>query len=79
MKIDEFHPGDVVFLEHSIAGLPYPTGVYAIWRITEGLVVLSLVSENADGLYGIDNPYTISAEDLEAFTLTSEKARVPGH
>jgi hypothetical protein len=72
----KFTPGDVLFLEHEIAGLPYPTGYYVLRILTEGAAIVSLVSNDAQGLYAIDNPYTISAEDLSAFKATGERARL---
>ena len=68
--------GDVLFLKHSVAGIPYPTGIYALRVLTEASVIVSLVSSDAAGLYAVDNAYAISAEDLPAFTATGAKARI---
>lgn len=69
-------PGDVLFLEREIAGIPWPTGLYVLRVLTEGAAIVSLVSEDGAGLYAIDNPYTISREDMGAFTKTGERARI---
>jgi hypothetical protein len=72
----DFQPGDVVFLEHSIAGVSYPTGYYVLCSLTEAAGSIALVGQDADGLYAIDNRYSISVEDLSAFSATGERARV---
>ena len=69
-------PGSVLFLERPVAGLPYATGVFVLVHMTQGAVVVALVSQDERGLYGIDNTYTISTEDITNFTATGEKARV---
>jgi hypothetical protein len=72
----DFQAGDVLFLERPVFGIPWPTGYYVLRVLTEGCAIVSLVSGDADGLYAIDNPYTISTEDLGAFSRTGEKARI---
>lgn len=76
MLLAPFEPGDILFLERSIAGIPWPSGYYVLQAITEGTATVALVSQDAQGLYGIDNPYTISVEDLGAFSPTGQKGRV---
>jgi hypothetical protein len=71
-----FKPGDVLLLEHEIPGIPYGTGIFVLRLLTEGVAIVSLVSNDAKGLYAIDNPYTISREDLGAFSDTGERARI---
>lgn len=75
MKTQAFEPGEILSLERSIAGIPYPSGYYVLTGVTEGTATLSLVSQDANGLYAADNPYTISIEDLGAFSPTGQKAR----
>lgn len=71
-----FQSGDVILLEYSIPGIPYPTGVFVLTSLTELKASLSLVCSDANGLYAIDNPYTILREDLAAFSHTGERARL---
>ena len=76
MQKPHFRPGEVLFLEREIPGIPYPTGYYVLVASTEGTATVSLLSSDAKGLYAIDNPYTVSAEDLPAFRATGERARL---
>jgi hypothetical protein len=76
MENSSFELGDVILLEHEIPGIPYETGIYVLLSITALKATVSLVSQDAQGLYGIDNPYTIMREDLAAFTFTGERARI---
>lgn len=71
-----FKSGDILFLEREIPGIPYDTGYYVLTLLTEGLAIVSLVSNDAQGLYAIDNPYQISREDLGAFSATGKQARL---
>ena len=75
MEAADYKPGDVLLLEHAIAGIPWPTGCFVLCSRTEASATVALVSEDAEGLYAIDNPYPISAEDLASFTPTGVQAR----
>ena len=75
METRTFEPGDVILLEHEIPGIPYETGIYVLLSLTELKATVSLVCTDTQGLFGIDNPYTIMREDLAAFTHTGHRAR----
>jgi len=76
MENQTFELGDCILLEHEIPGIPYETGIYVLLSLTELYATVSLVNNDANGLYGIDNPYTILREDLAAFTPLGERARL---
>ena len=67
---------EVLFLEHAIPGLPWPTGYFVLHRLTPGIAILSLVYQDEEGLCGTGEIFTVSVEDLTAFSRTEEKARV---
>ena len=68
--------GDVIFLERSIAGLPYPTGYWVLVSATVGSVEIALVSQDGQGMYAIGNRFQIYPEDLGAFSSTGLTARL---
>ena len=76
MENNSFMIGEVILLEHPIAGVPWSTGCYVLCVQTEATATIALVCQDNKGLYAIDNPYQISVEDLAAFTPTGVMARV---
>ena len=69
--------GDVLFLERPIAGIDWPTGYYVLHRLTQGIAVLSVLSQDAQGMCATSTTFTVSVEDLASFSVTRERARVP--
>ena len=76
MEIRPFGPGEVLLLEYPIPGIPYASGIYVLLAQTELKATLSLVSNDDNGLYAIDNPYEILREDLAAFSPMGKQARL---
>ena len=70
--------GDVLFLERPLTAIRWPTGYFVLHRLTPGVALLSLVNQDEQGLHGTDEIFTISVEDLVAFSQTEEKARMVG-
>lgn len=75
-KSQDFIPGDVLLLEREIASLPYPTGIFVLCSLTPATADVALVSQDAEGLYAIDNRWTMSREDFGAFTYLGKRARI---
>ena len=69
-------PGDVLLLEREIASLPYETGIFVLCALTRSQAVVALVCADDQGLYAIDNHYTMSVEDFGAFTHLGQRARI---
>jgi hypothetical protein len=67
--------GDILFLEREVSGIPWPTGYYVLRLLTQGCAIVSLLGQDDAGLYATDSPYTISVEDLPAFSATGQRAR----
>ncbi len=73
-----YNVGDVIFQERPVPGLPYPTGVWAVCRVSAATAYVALVSSNKKlGTYAIDNWYKISLEDFVCFSPTGETACIP--
>ena len=72
----DFIPGDVLLLEREIASLPYETGLFVLCELTSATAEVALVSADDQGLYAIDNRWTMSREDFTAFTSIGERARL---
>jgi hypothetical protein len=71
-----FIPGDVLLLEREIASLPYETGIFVLCELTLATAEVELMSADDQGLYAIDNRWTMSREDFTAFTPIREGARL---
>ena len=76
METQDFKPGDILLLEYKIAGIDYDTGYFVLRSFLDDHAFLSLVSENARGLYPIDSICMIARADLKAFTPTGETANL---
>ena len=73
-----FSVGDVLFLDGSVAGLPYPTGVWVLCDLTEARAWVALTGWHDGALAAIPNWYESSVEDLDVFEPTGDRAAVRG-
>ncbi len=67
-----FEIGDVLFLEHQIPDIPYPSGYWVLMSLTDVQATVSLLGENSAGLCPTGATYNIPREDLPAFSKTKE-------
>lgn len=74
---DGVEPWDVLFLERSAAGMPFPSGYHVLLARNAASIVVSLLGQDAQGLCAAGPPQSVSIEDADAFVVTDERARPP--
>lgn len=77
-QVKKIEVGDVLFLERPLEAMHWPSGFYVLHSLTQGSAVLSLLSQDEEGLCGTDDTFTVSVEDLLVFSPTLETGRIPG-